>query len=753
MTPKNEGPPEEHMDYPSPGADGMDAGPFYSTNARDDGTTTEHDAHPDHVPEQGDHHLDDHSDQHQDVNHNGHHEGHHEDQHGANQEQHDGQPPNLEELQLAAQLGQGLAEAPMMPGPEANMGVEDPNLRSILPHPDEEHTQQNDQPQPQPYMGPEPPSAEALVSHGMPVPVPPQMPPHYSMSNDHVPPRKRSKVSRACDECRRKKIKCDATSDSGENPCTSCAKSNVRCLFSRVPQKRGPSKGYIKELADRINSIESKLQSEDGLGHEDLEKFFAQERQRSSTGPADEANRKRPYSSISGNDLHTPTSNHRQAPWGSESRGPQPDGFANYNNTSLAPQPSPIKQDATPVKPHVANMDIPMPDDEDVPEVGDNILHDYVTLIQPLYPVLPDDRAKLQSLLVASPSPVRTGFLNAVMAIAQPAGGNAKLASSLLNDWENSDSPRTTAANIVHAQALILLIIDADMRASSTLPFLLSRAVTLANSMKLWKMSDMTAAAEADSDAQLCVKIWWSLVLLDRWHAAGTGKPLLIPETSVVIPSGLDEIVGESRFYLIRLSKVLGKVASTIASLPPSGTAETMAATILSDYVENFREDLPSHINSSSFPVVHQAYWHARLLVTLLHPVISGTPNRLLWPTSELITLLTSEPDVKTPLTHHFTSLLVLALSRLSQLDESKESALQMARDVVEQPGATVWDDVRERLVRLTRPVSSVEAAASQGLQHLADLATAGQGAGEGADEVAALSQGSSLSLGYLDLV
>jgi hypothetical protein len=138
------------------------------------------------------------------------------------------------------------------------------------------------------------------------------------------------------------------------------------------------------------------------------------------------------------------------------------------------------------------------------------------------------------------------------MAIAQPAGGNAKLASSLLNDWENSDTPRTTAANIVHAQALILLVIDADMRASSTLPFLLARAVTLVNSMKLWKMPDMVAAAEPDSDTQLCVRIWWALVLLDRWHAAGTGKPMLIPESSVVIPEGLEGVVGESRYYLIR---------------------------------------------------------------------------------------------------------------------------------------------------------------------------------------------------------
>ena len=74
-------------------------------------------------------------------------------------------------------------------------------------------------------------------------------------------PRKRSKVSRACDECRRKKvgawsylseisirltsmqIRCDATSESGPDQCSSCKRVGSRCQFSRIPMKRGPSKG------------------------------------------------------------------------------------------------------------------------------------------------------------------------------------------------------------------------------------------------------------------------------------------------------------------------------------------------------------------------------------------------------------------------------------------------------------------------------------------------------------------------------
>lgn len=70
---------------------------------------------------------------------------------------------------------------------------------------------------------------------------------------------KRSKVSRACDECRRKKIRCDASETDQTMPCSNCKRTSAACRFSRTPMKRGPSKGYIKELADKINTLESRL--------------------------------------------------------------------------------------------------------------------------------------------------------------------------------------------------------------------------------------------------------------------------------------------------------------------------------------------------------------------------------------------------------------------------------------------------------------------------------------------------------------
>lgn len=70
-------------------------------------------------------------------------------------------------------------------------------------------------------------------------------------------PRKRSKVSRACDACRRKKIRCDAdylsTLKRVTKICNNCSKNAEECTFSRIPMKRGPSKGYIRDLVDHMD--------------------------------------------------------------------------------------------------------------------------------------------------------------------------------------------------------------------------------------------------------------------------------------------------------------------------------------------------------------------------------------------------------------------------------------------------------------------------------------------------------------------
>ncbi|ODV83738.1 hypothetical protein CANARDRAFT_184317, partial [[Candida] arabinofermentans NRRL YB-2248] len=79
------------------------------------------------------------------------------------------------------------------------------------------------------------------------------------MPGSEVPPRKRSKVSRACDACRRKKIRCDASLNMSNSQvtklCTNCERGGDICTFTRVPLKRGPTKGYSKGSDDGNSTV------------------------------------------------------------------------------------------------------------------------------------------------------------------------------------------------------------------------------------------------------------------------------------------------------------------------------------------------------------------------------------------------------------------------------------------------------------------------------------------------------------------
>lgn len=68
---------------------------------------------------------------------------------------------------------------------------------------------------------------------------------------------KRRRIARACDMCRKKKIKCD-----GKLPlCSHCENSKTDCVFTQVEKKRAPPKGakYIEGLENRLSRMENLL--------------------------------------------------------------------------------------------------------------------------------------------------------------------------------------------------------------------------------------------------------------------------------------------------------------------------------------------------------------------------------------------------------------------------------------------------------------------------------------------------------------
>ncbi|KAJ2724225.1 hypothetical protein GGI07_002095 [Coemansia sp. Benny D115] len=66
---------------------------------------------------------------------------------------------------------------------------------------------------------------------------------------------KRQRVSRACDRCRQKKVKCD-----GKRPvCTHCEAISATCTYLDATKKRGPPKGYIEVIENRLHKVEELL--------------------------------------------------------------------------------------------------------------------------------------------------------------------------------------------------------------------------------------------------------------------------------------------------------------------------------------------------------------------------------------------------------------------------------------------------------------------------------------------------------------
>ncbi|KAH7929532.1 hypothetical protein BV22DRAFT_1116792 [Leucogyrophana mollusca] len=63
------------------------------------------------------------------------------------------------------------------------------------------------------------------------------------------------KVARACDTCRRKKIRCDG-SQLRNQPCSNCVAFQYHCTYIEMAKRRGPPKGYVERIQSRLGHME-----------------------------------------------------------------------------------------------------------------------------------------------------------------------------------------------------------------------------------------------------------------------------------------------------------------------------------------------------------------------------------------------------------------------------------------------------------------------------------------------------------------
>ncbi|KAK2021828.1 fungal-specific transcription factor domain-containing protein [Colletotrichum zoysiae] len=171
---------------------------------------------------------------------------------------------------------------------------------------------------PPPMMNQPPQIFGAYTPDGMPVQhMPPDLAAHMfgdpSTLLDDANEAKRRRIARACDMCRKKKIKCD-----GKLPaCSHCINYKTDCVFTQVEKKRNPPKGakYIEGLENRLGRMENLLRLSGLLGEDDdgdtdlgtLEKRLAEKQQQSRQASQAFSNPTSPSQATSGQNDRTAT--------------------------------------------------------------------------------------------------------------------------------------------------------------------------------------------------------------------------------------------------------------------------------------------------------------------------------------------------------------------------------------------------------------------------------------------------------------
>ena len=196
-------------------------------------------------------------------------------------------------------------------------------------------------------------------------------------------------------------------------------------------------------------------------------------------------------------------------------------------------------------------------------------LNSYYEIIHPIFPLLPDTKARSMSNWASLPTVLRDGldsalqgavhsFPSSTPALSFPVKENSWIAKELWSAAPREGSgSRSMASNLAYMQILLLLAIEAGNRApvaakgqsASSQLFWLGNALTLAYELKLHQHKAQVTD-DPDSDERLGRRLWFCLLVMDRWHAASTSTPTLVSDTTVVMFPDDRSLLAESVYQL-----------------------------------------------------------------------------------------------------------------------------------------------------------------------------------------------------------
>ncbi|MCJ1386134.1 Glucose-responsive transcription factor [Xylographa soralifera] len=705
--------------------------------------------------------------------------------------------PPQEELELSAQLSREI-------GPSNNQGVHDG--QGMQQHVDQKFSQPLYPPhqmQNYPQMNTTP---QGVAARGF----------MTEPSNvDDSSARKKSKVSRACDECRRKKIRCDAESDAPGHPkCSNCMRTQQICQFSRQPMKRGPSKGYIKELADRLDQVEKKVTgggpapfaamspiqssaqnaNEYGLGAEGVygrkrthsmsENLPAQAYAQSQMQRAHED-----YQTNAGWQARDGTNEPPSAYGDVKPTAPYADmTYNNLANDYPASTNGALQASTT--------TSIPGPDyhlegEHKMPIFAagrEQLLVQYYSVLHSTFPVLPNEPFSLRKLLVQCPKTLRDAFFGAMLMVAMRSSASfspiddhdhvaAKEALLVFASPEQTHlGTRNDLESLLYLQTCVLMIFGSDMSGpGNSLPVDIPArgvwfglGVAAAQHLKLFNQathSDQSDPVNPDAEDSLGRRAFWIMIIMDRYYAISMGYQPLFQNASTYIRLGDRVVLGASLFNLAKHTRILALMAPTfiqkVSTPEDNAPFGDVLQSILKSALNDTEIDTETHNQSASMAFVDAVIQHDALLLAryVCNPV-RPEPSNILG-TAHSLTKALLKPDYPlNPLTHHFVGLAVRTFIDLTGMPTLKAGAingLNNLRQAIEEKhilgsvhGSRQWESIMLDAVK-----SELRAAAEPmdraNLQHLADAAVGGNDDGGEASQAEKVADwGKKTRIGYL---
>lgn len=562
---------------------------------------------------------------------------------------------------------------------------------------------------------------------------------------------KRSKVSRACDECRRKKIRCDALDE--HETCTNCKRGSYTCAFSRQPLKRGPSKGYIKELAERLNALEGQMQPQQhGHVDQELQSLLAEAAYatREHASPPRHAGHKRRHSQTETIVIDPPpVLAPRPAPPPPQQTQPTtqtpsaPAPFHAYGNpytrdsqmspypiqpnyrqdTRSTPQPQPVNTQpffkyGGDARRH-ESVSHPFDTQAGVPtlvEWDEEVVDEYYRTIHQTFPLLPHSKHRLRMRLAECPLTLREAFLTVLectmrtfptfSSTLRPQHTYApmmKRAAELLAGYPfENPATHNSGTNLVYLQTLLLMALESDNHGPATVrgqagpsrAEWLGRAAGVAGQLEINLVRPRERYAtegDPDSEERLSRRVWWVLFILDRWHASSTSDLLKLPENSVVLLPEDQILLGESTYHLARLSFIIGHLA---AILTTTKTPETNVMAPSNPASSLLGLTLAGEIDRFRESV--ESVWGSLNLVHLsyhhCHLLIkrlnpTTEPTELIGHAVKVATVLNQRQTPITPLNHHFAALAAMTLCELVDIEKTRAEAIRGLEQISEALG------------------------------------------------------------------